>query len=200
MTMPTNRRPVALLIIECQRGVVGDLSFLPALADAAAPVLPTIDRLARRARAAGVVVAHLTFDQKDGLVTTTQRSPLMRDSARSAAEHPGGRARYEIVPQIEVDRNDLVLPRYTGVSPVHRTETLAMMRNLGIEELVIAGVSTNLAIPLTAGAAADEDFAVTIPSDAVAGAPLKHHESMLRYTLPVVSRIVTVDELLAEWA
>ena len=46
----------ALLFIECQRGVVGDLSMLPALADAAAPALPAMGRLATAARAAGVPV------------------------------------------------------------------------------------------------------------------------------------------------
>ena len=67
---------------------------------------------------------------------------------------------------------------YQGISPVHRTETLALLRNMGIEEVVVAGVSTNLAIPLVAVGAADEDFAVTIPTDACIGTPPEHHASM----------------------
>ena len=48
MTIPEKS---ALLFVECQRGVVGDLSVLPALAEAAAPVLADLGRLAEGARA-----------------------------------------------------------------------------------------------------------------------------------------------------
>jgi nicotinamidase-related amidase len=82
---------------------------------------------------------------------------------------------------------------------VHRTEVLAVLRNMGIGEVVVAGVSTNLAVPLVAAAAADEDFAVTIVRDATAGVPASHHESMLRYSLAFVGRLATADELMDEW-
>ena len=39
-------RATALLFVECQRGVVGDLSVLPALAQAAQPALAAMARLA----------------------------------------------------------------------------------------------------------------------------------------------------------
>ncbi len=51
-----------LVIVECQNGVVGPDSALPGLAEAAAPVLPVIGRLARAARKAGVRVVHLTCE------------------------------------------------------------------------------------------------------------------------------------------
>jgi nicotinamidase-related amidase len=75
-----------------------------------------------------------------------------------------------------------------------------VLRNIGIQEIVVAGVSTNLAIPLVAVGAADEDFAVTIPTDASIGTPPEHHESMLRHSLAFIARLTTVDELLAEWS
>ena len=43
----------ALVFIECQRGVIGDLSVLPALAESARPALATMGRLAAGARGAG---------------------------------------------------------------------------------------------------------------------------------------------------
>ena len=46
-------RTTALLFIECQRGVVGDLSVLPALAESARPALADMGRLAAGARAPG---------------------------------------------------------------------------------------------------------------------------------------------------
>jgi nicotinamidase-related amidase len=189
----------ALLFNECQRGVVGDLSVLPALAEAARPALTAMGRLAAGARRAGVVVAHLTYVPLAGGRSASRRSPLMRATAATAEWSPSHPA-LEIVPEIGVGPDDLVLPRHQGISPVHRTEVLSVLRNMGITDVVVAGVSTNLAIPLAAVGAADEDFAVTVPTDACVGTPPEHHDSMLRHSLAFVARLATVDEILAEWS
>jgi nicotinamidase-related amidase len=193
MTIPEK---TALLFVECQRGVVGDLSVLPALAEAAAPVLADLGQLAAGARATGVQVAHLTYCPMASGRSTNRRSPLMR--ATASTEEWGEAA--GVVEEIGVERGDLVFPRHQGISPVHRTETLAVLRNLGIEEVVVAGVSTNLAIPLVAVAAADEDFAVVIPTDGVIGIPVEHHMSMLKHSLAHVGRLATIGDLLEEWS
>jgi nicotinamidase-related amidase len=106
----------------------------------------------------------------------------------------------EVITEIGVAPDDLVLPRHQGFSPVHRTEVLAIVRNLGIDEVVVAGVSTNLAIPLTVAGATDENFGVTVATDASVGTPRAHHESMLKHSLAFIARLATVDELLAEWS
>jgi nicotinamidase-related amidase len=194
----TSPERTALVMVECQRGVVGDLSVLPDLAALAQPVLQRVGRLAAAARQAGVTVAHLTYRPLAGGRSTNQRSPLTRSTTTSgawASDHPGA----DVVAEIGVDDGDLVFERHQGISPVHRTEVLTVLRNLGIEEVVVAGVSTNLAVPLVAVAASDEDFAVTVASDASIGVPVSHHESMLRYSLAFVARLATVDELVADW-
>jgi nicotinamidase-related amidase len=188
----------ALLFVECQRGVVGDLSVLPALAESARPALAAMGRLATGARAAGVQVAHLTYLPGAGGRTANRRAPLMR-ATTSTAQWSDAHPAAEVVPEIGVAPGDLVLPRRQGISPVHRTEVLAILRNLGVEAVVVAGVSTNLAILLVAVAAADEDFVVTIPTDASVGTPPEHHASVLAHSLAYVARLVTVDALLAEW-
>jgi nicotinamidase-related amidase len=195
----TELQKTAVLFVECQRGVVGDFSVLPALAESAQPVLATMGRLAAGARERGVLVAHLTYVPAAGGRSTNRRSPLMRATMATAewgGSHPGA----EVVPEIGVGPDDLVLPRHQGISPVHRTETLAILRNMGIDGVVVAGVSTNLAIPLVAVGAADEDFSVTIPTDACIGTPPEHHASMLKNGLGFVARLTTVGDLLAEWS
>lgn len=189
----------ALVFNECQRGVVGDLSVLPALAESARPALATMGRLAEGARRAGVLVAHLTYLPLAGGRSASRSSALMRATSATAEWSPSHPA-VEVVPEIGVGPDDLVLPRHQGISPVHHTEVLAVLRNIGIQEIVVAGVSTNLAIPLVAVGAADEDFAVTIPTDATIGTPPEHHESMLRHSLAFVARLTTVDDLLGEWS
>jgi nicotinamidase-related amidase len=192
-------RTTALLFIECQRGVVGDLSVLPALAEAARPAVAVMGRLAAGARAAGVQVAHLTYLPLAGGRSASQRSRLVRATSATAAWREGHPA-LEVVPEIGVAPDDLVLPRHQGISPVHRTEVLAILRNMGMAEIVVAGVSTNLAVPAVAVGAADEDFYVTVATDACVGTPPEHHASMLTHSLGFVARLATVDELLSEWS
>jgi nicotinamidase-related amidase len=164
----------------------------------ASPVLERIGALAAAARSAGVIVAHLTYAPMPGGRSTNRRSPVTRGTSASAEWGPD-RPGTEIVPEIGLADGDLVFERHQGVSPVHRTEVLTVLRNMGIEEVVVAGVSTNLAVLLTAAGAADEDFGVTVVSDATAGVPASYHESVLRYSLAFVGRLATADELITQW-
>ena len=192
-------RTTAVLFVECQRGVIGDLSVLPTLAEAARPALAAMARLAAGARTAGVQVVHLTYLPLAGGRSASQRSPLMRATTSTAAWRDADAA-LDIVPELGLGPDDLVLPRHQGISPVHRTEVLAILRNMGMDEVVVAGVSTNLAVPLVAVGAADEDFGVTVATDATVGTPAEHHASMLRHSLAFVARLASTDELLAEWS
>ena len=189
----------ALVMIECQRGVVGDLSVLPDLAAAAQPVLETIGRLAREARRArgDRGAPHLCPVWRTGARSTSVRR-LTRATASTSTwgpERPGA----EVVAAIGVEPGDLVFERHQGISPVHRTEVLSVLRNMGIDELVVAGVSTNLAVPAVAVGASDEDFSVVVVPDATIGVPESHHRSMLRYSLSFVARLLSADEVVAAW-
>jgi nicotinamidase-related amidase len=194
----TDPARTALVMIECQRGVVGDLSVLPDLAAAAEPVLETIGRLAREARRGGITVVHLTYAPLAEGRSTNLRSPLTRGTASTSSwgpERPGA----EVVAAIGVEPGDLVFERHQGISPVHRTEVLSVLRNMGIDEVVVTGVSTNLAVPAVAVGAADEDFSVVVVPDATIGVPESHHRSMLRYSLSFVADLLSADDVLAAW-
>jgi nicotinamidase-related amidase len=189
----------AVLFIECQRGVIGDLTVLPALAEEAQPARAAMGRLATGARAAGARVVHLTYLPLADGQSANRRAPLMQRT-RSSGEWNESHPAMEVIPEIGVGPDDLVLPRHQGFSPVHRTEVLTILRNLGIDEVIVAGVSTNLAIPLTAAGATDENFAVVIATDASVGTPRSHHESMLKHSLAFIARLASVDEVLADWS
>jgi nicotinamidase-related amidase len=190
----------ALVIIECQNGVVGPGSALPELAAAAAPVLPAIGRLARAARKAGTRVVHLTYVPAFGGRSMNRNTPLQQAIQPATSGWADGHPGSEVVDEIGVDSGDLVLPRHSGMSPVHSTELFALLRNLGVRTVVLAGVSLNVAIPVAAIELADEGFSVAIARDAVAGTPAEHAESMLRYTLRFLATITTADDVIAAWS
>jgi nicotinamidase-related amidase len=190
----------ALVVVECQTGTVGRDTALPALAEAAAPILPVIARLARAARKAGVPVVHLTYVPTFGGRSTNSNTPLQQMIGPLNSGWTAGGAGTQVVDEIGAEPGDLVLPRHSGMSPTHSTELFAVLRNLGVRTVVLSGVSLNVAIPSATIELADEGFTVVIPRDTVAGTPAEHAESMLRHTLRMLAAISTADEVIAVWS
>lgn len=71
---------------------------------------------------------------------------------------------------------------------------------MGIHTVVLAGVSLNVALPLTAADASEEGFRVVVARDAVMGTPAEYAEQVLRNTMAMLADIVTVDDLTTAWA
>ena len=143
-------------------------------------------------------MVHLTYAPLAEGRSTNLRSPLTRATAATSTwgpERPGA----EVVSVIGVEPGDLVFERHQGISPVHRTEVLSVLRNLGIDQLVVVGVSTNLAVPAVAVGASDEDFSVVVVPDATIGVPESHHRSMLRYSLSFVASLLSADDVVDAW-
>ncbi len=189
----------AVLFVECQKGLLGDISIMKTIRDSAAPVIPALGRLAHGSRQVGAWVAHLTYFPLANNRSTNRRPPLFKrlNDAMDPwhKDHPA----CQPIDEIGVEPRDLLLPRNTGLSPTYGTETFKLLRNIGVTTIVMAGISANVAIPVAAVEAVDEDFDVIIPSDAVAGAPPEHVASMMKHTLPFIARMTTVDALLAGW-
>ena len=124
----------AVLTMELQRGVVGDLAALSHLRDAAALVsMPAnAGRICALARSAGATVVHCTAefrpDRKDLPPTPgswrlpeTQRRPARSRAARHRAD-PGVGSRRAI----------LLVPSHPWVTPFVATELDQLLRNCGI--------------------------------------------------------------------
>jgi nicotinamidase-related amidase len=188
-----------VIFVECQNGLLGEASAMRSIAEATAPAIPAMGRLARGARAAGATVVHLTFVPMAKTRSANRRSPLFARLVDHLAHWTPGSWETQPIDEIGVGADDLVLPRSTGFSPTHGTETFRLLRNIGMETLVFAGISANIAIPVSATEATDEDFDVVIASDAIGGSPPEHVQSMLLHTLPFIGTLRTVDELLADW-
>jgi nicotinamidase-related amidase len=191
-------RTTAVVCIECQEGVLGRSSLLPALAADAEGVLAGIERLVTAARAAGVRVVHAPFGGWLG-ATEYGTAPLWRVlGPRSDGWKPGD-PETQVLPRL-LAPEDLVVPRHQGLSPTWGTELLPVLRAHGVSTIVFAGVSLNVAVPLAVGEAVHERFRVVVPRDAVVGTPAEYGELVLRNTIAMLAEVVTVDELAAAWA
>jgi nicotinamidase-related amidase len=190
----------ALVILECQRGVVGDLSGLPELADNAQNgMLQAIAELARIGREAGVSIIHCIAERRSDGRGANTNARLFQHMRRVENPLVSGSDAAEIVPEISVDERDIVLSRLHGLSPFHGTELDSILRNLGVRTLVGVGVSVNVGVQNFTFDAVNGAYQVVIPRDAVAGFPESYVDSVFEHTLAAISTIVQSRKIIEIW-
>jgi nicotinamidase-related amidase len=189
---------VAVLCVECQNGVLGPDAVLPALAADSGQLVATLSRLLDAARANGAHVVHATYEGPlGGRPTGTAR--LWRTLGPATADWRPGSQATQVIPEL-LAPTDLVLPRHHGLFPTMDSELLAVLSGLGVQTVVLTGVSLNLALPFTAGHATQAGFRVVVPRDAVAGTPASYGQQVIDNTLAVLGRITTTDDLITDWS
>lgn len=192
----------AVLTMELQRGVVGDVATMPALADAAGSrsVLSAAGGLVDAARALGVPVVHARVRWTPDRRGTPTNAPLIAALARVPGHLDEGSASVEPVPELGDTSGDLVSWRRHGLTPFTGTDLDPLLRSLGVGHVVVVGVSLNVGVLGACCSAVDLGYRVTVPTDAVVGVPVEYGDSVVEHSLaPLVVR-TTTDELIDHWA
>ena len=191
----------AVVTSEVQRGVIGDSTALPELAAAAreAGLIPNVAELVRAARAAGVRVVHGTAFHRGDRLGGNSNARLFAAMKRSSISMLEGTSATEIVPEIGVERSDIVLPRLHGLGPMAGTELDPVLRNMGVSTIVAVGVSVNVAIQNLTFDAVNNGYQVVIPRDAVAGVPADYADAVLDNTLSLVATLTTTADVVRIW-
>ncbi|HLG67626.1 MAG TPA: isochorismatase family protein [Acidimicrobiales bacterium] len=192
-------RHTAVVVNECQQGILGERSVLPAVAEETRWVLPNVGRLVRGAREAGADVLHaLAARRADG---RGARSGLLVE--RHAGGVGSGLTPEEfatVMPEIGVEESDFVVTRYGGMGGLSGSGAVTILRNLGMRTLVVCGVTLNAGVLSMMMYGLDEGFDVVVVSDASGGFPRSYGEDILRYTVRPFAPIATVDDVLAAWS
>lgn len=192
----------AVLTMELQRGVVGDLTSFPQLAAAAdqAGVVPNTVRVLRAARTAGARAVHCTAEFRADRAGSTVNCQLVAAVVRNPDHLLVGTPATELVPGLGPEPEDLVSARLHGVSPFAGTSLDTWLRSLGVTTVVATGVSVNLGVLGLAIEACNLGYQVVVVSDAVAGLPADYAAAVLATTFPLIATVTTTDEVLAAWA
>ncbi|MDV3124476.1 cysteine hydrolase [Mycobacterium sp. 21AC1] len=189
---------VAVVCVECQNGVLGSQSVLPALAADSSELVSNIGRLLNAAREFGLRVVHATFEGNlGGRPTGTAR--LWRALGPVTAQWAPGTSATKVVPEL-LAPTDLVLPRHHGLFPTLDSELLPVLKGFGVTTIILTGVSLNLAITHSAGHITQAGFDLVVPRDAVGGTPADYAQQVLDNTIAVLGRLTTVDRLIHEWS
>jgi nicotinamidase-related amidase len=191
-----------VLTQECQKGVIGDLSLLPALAESARAtgMIDNVARVVKVGRAAGCEVVHCIAATRADRRGASTNAPLFIGTAKGPVTMLPGSEGTELVDGIEGAETDVFSTRIGGLSPVNGTDVPTLLRNLGAETVVITGVSTNVAIPNATFDCVNAGFNVVIPRDAITGYPTDYTDVIVKNTLSLVAKICTTDELVDVWS
>ncbi|MGO9030094.1 MAG: cysteine hydrolase [Acidimicrobiales bacterium] len=192
----------AVLTMEIQRGVVGDLTAFPQLREAAerVGVVPNTTRVVEAARSFGIRVVHCTAEFRADRAGTAVNCQLVAAVMRNPDHMLAGTPPAELVPELGPEPEDLVCARRTGVSPFHGTALDTWLRNLGVTTVVATGVSVNLGVLGLVIEAVNHGYQVVVPRDAVAGIPAEYADAVLDNTFPLVATVTTTDALLEAWS
>ena len=189
----------AVVTSEIQNGVVGTTSALPALADAARPMVAKVAVLCAAARAAGVQVVHAIASRRaDGAGSNTNARLFLAVRKSPVALLPGS-FEAEVVPALGPEPADLVLTRLHGLNPMAGTDLDPVLRNLGITTIVVTGVSVNVAVTNLVMDAVNLGYQVVLPRDGVCGIPAAYADAVIDNSLSLLATLTTVDEIIGVW-
>ncbi|WP_067889579.1 cysteine hydrolase [Nocardia vaccinii] len=191
----------ALVTQECQGGVIGAHSGLPALAEEARrEAIPNIGKLLDAARSAGVSVIHCVVQRRpDGRGSNTNARLFGAGRSFSVDLSPGSDGA-TLLPEFGPAPDDLVLTRIHGLGPMAGTSLDPVLRNLGITTIIGVGVSVNVAITNFVMDAVNSGYQFVLPRDAVSGYPRSYCETVIDNTLSLLATVTSTDAVVRAWS
>ncbi len=192
----------AVITMEVQRGVVGDLSCIPLLQKTveASGLIANTQGLLASARPAGVRVIHATAAFRRDRAGSFQNVPMVNALLRNPDHLIEGSPEAEVVPELGPEPEDLLSPRFHGMSPFTNTPLDAMLRSLGVGTVIATGVSLNVGILGLAIEAVNRGYHVVVPRDCVVGFPQEYGDAILEHTLAQLGKICEAADIAKIWA
>ena len=191
----------AVVVMELQRGVVGDLACIPELAKAVAEagVIAQTARLLRAAREAGVRVIHCTAAFRRDRAGSPGNIPLVNALLRNPDHLVVGTPAVEVVPELGPEPEDLLSQRLHGMSPFAGTSLEPWLRSEGATTVIAAGVSLNVGITGLVIDAVNRCYRVVVARDCVAGWPLDYGDLVMEKTISQLATLARAEEIEAVW-
>lgn len=190
----------AVLVMECQNGIVGGGAALGALGEAVERhgTIEQIQRVLDAARAVRAPIVYLTVARRADSGGGTANCLLLALGRKGEPLLPGS-PRQAVVDALAPREGDYLLTRFHGVTPFHATELDQILRNLGIRTVVATGVSVNVGITGLTIEAVNSGYQVVIPRQAVTGTPDDYVDAVLANTLRLLATVASVDDVIAAW-
>jgi nicotinamidase-related amidase len=198
---PLPRGATAFVVVELQNDLVhssliGQKGLSGRLARAVADrgVLPRLAALLERCRAAGVKVLYATKERHPSLPVPTN-APLYRFGGVASPKLMHDTWGAQVVDEIAPQEGDVVMARYTSIDPSHGSEIWSLLRMAEVETLIVAGISTTMAVEGLVRAAANRGYRVVVVEDCCASVPEEWHRFSADNVLPLIADVVSAADV-----
>jgi nicotinamidase-related amidase len=170
-----------------QKGALDALNYYSDRLDVIVPNIAKLQNAFRKKRMEVIQtkIASLTLDGRE-------RSKGHRDKGIFA---PKGSKEAEILEELQPKENEIVLPK-TASGVFNSTAIDQILRNLGIENLVVTGVVTNNCVENAVRDACDRGYAVVLVEDGCAAVNEEMHLAALRAMRDHFAKIKTTADVL----
>lgn len=192
-TQPLVANKTALLIIDTQNWVMDEKNRQPRpqfYADARGFVIPNIARLADAARAHGVEVIYTVMENY-----TEDGRDRSLDYKLSNFFIPKGSHDAKVIDELQPGRDEMIIPK-TSSSLFNSTNFEYLVRNIGIDTIMVTGFLTDQCVDHTIRDGADRGFHMVCVSDGVATDTHERHFAALN-SFKGYCRTNTTDELIS---
>lgn len=157
-------------------------------------VIPNSRRLADAFRRLGGRVVYITYGAR---LPDFADAPIHLKDWMRAIDNRVGTREHEIVDELKPLPGELVLNK-TTMGAFASTGIESHLRGMGVENVVVTGVSTNNCVSMTAMEACDRQFGVVLVSDATGTCSDEMQEATEKTFRRLWGRVMTTDEVIAE--
>jgi nicotinamidase-related amidase len=156
-------------------------------------VIPNTARLIEYCRANGteVIFARIACLKPDG----RDRSLSQKKPGFNYLLLPKDRQDSQFVPQLEPNEDEITVLKTTD-SALTGTNLRLILHNMGIENVVVAGIFTDQCISSTVRSLADESFNVVVVENCCAAATMELHHHELETINMIYCHVAGLDEVL----
>ncbi|MCA1216914.1 isochorismatase family cysteine hydrolase [Streptomyces sp. 8L] len=180
MTLTTIDPTPALVVVDLQKGIVAAHA-----GERVTAVVEQTARLASEFRRHGLPVV---------LVNVTGRAP-----GRTEARRPGGGTAppagwADLIDELDVRPTDHLVTKRRR-SAFHDTGLDTLLRDLGVTQVVLAGISTSAGVESTARSASDHGYHVVLATDAMCDPDDDAHRHSVERVFPKLGETATTAEI-----
>jgi nicotinamidase-related amidase len=194
----------ALVVVECQNRMTN-----PAYRDenraglmeqvVSRAIIARINRLAATFREHELPVVFATIALRPGFQGYQVNCLLAAQLVKNGSLVMGNAAA-RLNDDLVVAPTDIVSNRISGMAVFTGTEVDAVLRGFAVDTVVLAGVSTNIALPSSACEAVGLGYQVVLAEDCSAGGSAETHHIQVTMHLPFLATIAGSDEIVAQLA
>jgi nicotinamidase-related amidase len=174
--------------------------YVPRITEVTLPNTRRLLEAFRKAKRERIFTRHGAF-LPDGRDFIARRRAREQDNVQlTGAAHlfPRGSYEHEIVDSLRPWPGELIVDK-NSTSPFHSTGIDQILRNLGVETLVVTGMATEMCVESTSRDAADRGYNVIVVEDAVATFFPEHHRGSLSALARVFAQVWSTSRVLSSF-